>query len=139
MKRIVLLLALSVVGCSRPTQTSVVVPSDPQKIAVAEWDAITNLKTIASAQETYSNTKGAGSFGTLQQLADMQIIDPLLGVGDKKGYKFSVKVKSGDYEAVAVPRDYGVTGKRSFFINSKNELRGADKAGHEATSSDPEL
>jgi len=41
------------------------------------------------------------------------------------------------FELVAMPKEYGKTGKRSFFINGSGKLRGGDKSGVPATAADP--
>jgi hypothetical protein len=40
------------------------------------------------------------------------------------------------YEATATPIKYGRQGRKSFFIDETDKLRGADKQGAEATASD---
>lgn len=108
-------------------------------IAGNETAAILQLRTIASAETAYMTTTGAGSYGTLRQLVDSQLIDSSLGSGDKSGYRFEVRLTpNSSYEAVARPAQYGITGLRSFYLNSNDgQIRGADKKGAEATASDP--
>lgn len=58
---------------------------------------------------------------------------------ESQGYRFALRVTQDgdDYTAVATPVAYGKTGILSFFIDSKNLVRGADKGGDEATAEDP--
>jgi len=44
---------------------------------------------------------------------------------------------TGDtFEAVATPREYGKTGKRSFFVDKSGVVRGDDHGGAPATVAD---
>ena len=52
-------------------------------------------------------------------------------------YRFEVRVKPNGFEATAVPENYGVTGKQSFYLDETRTMRGADKQGAKATVSDP--
>lgn len=97
------------------------------------------MKIIVEAQELYKLSKGNGSYGTLRQLADFQIVDSSFGSGEKTGYKFAVNISTGSYEITATPTQYGVTGVRSFYLSSKGDVRGGDKRGAAADSSDPLL
>jgi hypothetical protein len=65
------------------------------------------------------------------------VSDP--GRGKLTGYSFEVRVKPGGFEATAVPVQPGISGKRSFYIDQTNVLRGAEKQGAKATSSDKEV
>ena len=108
-------------------------------MAANEAAAISTLSTIFSAQTAYQATRGGGSYGTLKQLADAQLIDARLGGGEKNGYKFDVKITSDKFcEIVATPVHYGITGQNSFYLNSSDGvIRRADKQGAEATATDP--
>ena len=110
-------------------------------MAANELAAISQLRAIASAETTYQTTTGGGSYGTLKQLIDAQSINPQIGTGQNRGYKFEVRVTSGSsYEALATPLQYGLTGLKSYYVNSSSSaIHVADKKGAEATASDPEL
>jgi hypothetical protein len=112
-----------------------------QLIAANESAAISTLRTISSAQTAYQAVSGNGSYGTLKQLADAQLVDAQLGSGEKNGYRFQVKLTSpSSYEVVATPAQYGITGRNSFYISSHDVvIHSADKRGAEATASDPIL
>ena len=66
-----------------------------------------------------------------------------LASGTRHGYRFKVEVVKDTGEglpgfiAVAVPTDYGSTGKRSFFVDETGVIRAADSQGMEATRHDP--
>ena len=88
-----------------------------------EAAAISALRTISSAQELY--TTRFNSYGTLEQLADKNMIDRILASGSRKGFVFKVKVtRDGrEWEATARPEKPGQTGKRSFHIGSDGIIR----------------
>ena len=109
-------------------------------MAANELAAISQLRAIASAETIYQATTGGGSYGTLKQLIDAQSINQQTGTGENRGYKFDVRATGSSYEAVATPVTYGLTGLKSFYMNSSNSaIHAADKKGAEATASDPQL
>jgi hypothetical protein len=109
-------------------------------MAANELAAISQLRAIASAETTYQTTTGGGSYGTLRQLIDAQSINQQISTGENRGYKFEVRATGPSYEAVATPVTYGLTGLKSFYLNSTSSaIHVADKKGAEATASDPEL
>jgi hypothetical protein len=103
------------------------------------------MRGIMGAEGAYQATTGNDNFGTLQQLGEQGLVDYILAEGHRYGYLFKVRVEKGSsespasYEAVAVPRKYGRTGLKSFYINETGVLRGADKGGAEATVNDVAL
>ena len=108
-------------------------------MAANETSAVMSLRTIASTETRQQ--AATGSYGTLKQMADSQGLEPHLASGEKGGYKFEVRV-TGDasYEATAVPVQYGITGRRSFYLNSDDaQVHGADHQGAAASGSDPAL
>jgi hypothetical protein len=58
---------------------------------------------------------------------------------ESSGYKFEMTVTGDKFEVFAVPVEYGKTGTMSYFIDQTLVLRGADRAGTSATSSDPPI
>jgi hypothetical protein len=123
-----------------------------------EDNAIANLRALASALETYR--RAYGKFPDSLELlgpappggisADAAgLVDADLAAGKKDGYTIRyliVPVKdnrpeagAGDDETfslAASPIAYGKNGRRSFFLDSTGVLRGADKQGGIATSTD---
>jgi hypothetical protein len=95
------------------------------------------MYTIMSAQHQYKATKGSGSFGTLEQLieADMMSKEMI----DNSGYRFEVTVTGDKFEVSAVPLEYGKSGNLSLFIDKTGVMRGGDRNGAAATASDPPL
>lgn len=95
------------------------------------------LYSIASAETVYRQNKGNGSYGTLEQLIPEQL--HLKEMIEHSGYKFDITVSGDKFEVTAVPVEYGKTGTRSFFMDQTFKLRGGDRNGAPATSSDPPI
>jgi hypothetical protein len=124
-----------------------------------EDDAIANLRTLATALDTYRRAYGKlpESLTPLGPAAKGAIspetaglLDSELATGARDGYTFRYTIvpaagnlpeedaeKAAGYTLAATPDQYGDTGKRSFFLNSAGLLRGDDKQGKVATSLDP--
>ncbi len=138
MKRVLWFMALAVLltGCG-PTKTEVTYEQVPQVVAGNEMAAQARLRSIVSAEMSYTMESG-GEFASLDALVEKGLMaDP--SRGKLTGYRFNVRVKSGGFEATAEPERYGITGKRSFFVDESRILRGADKRGSSASASDPEI
>lgn len=105
--------------------------------AANETAAMTRLRSIAAAEASYQVESG-GAYGTLDQLIQKRYVnDP--SAGKLTGYRFEVQVKLGGFQVTAVPQKFGVTGKRSFYVDETNVVHAADKKGAPATASDPEV
>src|SRR5437867_3342841 len=98
-----------------------------------EATAMSMLQASASAELSYKTTAGNG-YASMDQLIEQKLMtrDML----DKYGYKIELTASANQFEAVATPVEYGRTGKRSFFIDQSNVLRGDDHAGGAATIAD---
>jgi len=118
------LLLMAVAGLSGETN----VPPEMQNERVA----MGNLIAIAVAEARIKKEKG--SYTTLEELISQQAVNR--EVLDGHGYKFFVTIAGESFEAVAVPLEYGKTGKASFFINESSVLRGGDHGGAPATIAD---
>jgi hypothetical protein len=95
----------------------------PQVTAANEMAAITRLRSIANAEMAHQMDTG-GQFGSLDDLVDKGLLgDP--AKGKLSNYRFEIRVKSGGFEATAVPLQYGISGKRSFFVDESRIVRGA--------------
>lgn len=104
--------------------------------AANETAALARLRAIAAAEARYQVESG-GEYGSLDQLIQKQYVnDP--SNGKLTGYRFEVHVRPGSFQVTAVPEKFGITGKRSFYIDETNVTRAADKKGAPATASDPE-
>jgi len=129
---LIALTAALLTGCSQqPAEQSVVVT------AANETAAMARLRAIAAAEAQYQ-VQAIGEYGTLDQLIQKRYVnDP--ASGKLTGYRFEVQVRAGGFQATAVPEKFGVTGKRSFYLDETNVLHGADKKGAPATAADPEV
>ena len=101
---------------------------------------IAAMRTLHSAEMTYAATVGNGQYGLLPQLSTAGLIHPVLGIGAAHGYYFQINVSSGppaSFGIWAKPQQYGVTGRRSFYIDLTGVLRGADHGGADSGPNDP--
>jgi hypothetical protein len=109
----------------------------PQVIVGNEMAAISRLRSIVTA-EMALQFEGDGKYATLDELvAKGAMGNP--SQGKLTGYRFAVKVKPSGFEATAVPETFGVTGRRSFYVDETRIMRAADKGGLPASASDPAL
>jgi hypothetical protein len=126
-----------------------------------EDNAIAALRKLATALETYRRAYGklpealapmgpAPKNGISPEAAGL--IDAELAFGSVDGYllRYTYIAAGGNlpeedanraarYELAATPSEYGKTGRRSFFLDSSGILRGADKQGVVADSTDPRI
>jgi hypothetical protein len=123
------LILMAVAGVSNGT--------NPTPVQRNEGTAIGLMYMIASLQEQYKIHKGSGSYGTLEQLIAADLIPKEMV--ERSGYKFEITLTGDKFEVYAVPVEYGKTGTMSYFIDQTRVLRGADRAGASATSSDPQI
>lgn len=68
--------------------------------AAHESAAVATLKTINTAQVTYSST--GGNFGTIPALIGDRLLDESF-TGPKSGYRYRISASGSDYTAEAVP------------------------------------
>ncbi len=126
-----------------------------------EDDAIAALRKLAASLETYRRAYGklpdaleplgpAPKSGISPEAAGL--IDAELSAGSKDGYAFRYRIvpaggnlsqedanQAAKFELAATPIEYGKTARRSFFLDSGGILRGADKQGAVASSTDPRI
>jgi hypothetical protein len=120
---------MAVVGISGET-------NPPPKVR-NERMALGLMYSIAYAQDQYKTNKGNGSYGTLEQLIAADLVSK--GMVESSGYKFELTISGDKFEVSAVPLEYGKTGSISYFVDSTRILRGGDRSGASATSSDPPI
>lgn len=100
------------------------------------------LRTLFSAEATYQATAGMGNYGTIEELGKEKLIDFVLAEGHRFGYLFRVRQEKvstesqASIEILAVPRSYGRTGRRSFYLDETGVIRSVDKKGTEANLQD---
>lgn len=101
--------------------------------AANEGSAQQSMRTINSAEATYLNTAGSGSYGSLANMMSQSLVDSVLGQADvtaKSGYLFTVNPVGGtpaQFWAFALPTTtsgVGQTGTRRFAISEDGVMRG---------------
>jgi len=110
------------------------------RIAANEAAVLPLLEQLQAAQARYALGVGQNRFGTLSELQRAGEITGLAN-GRYRGYRIEVVVNNQavppTFQIHAVPERYRETGRRSFFIDDSGVLRGADRQGERARSSDP--
>lgn len=107
-----------------------------------ETESIQTLRIIHSAEITYQSTVGFVSFGTLQNLYLSGLIDSSTAAGSRCGYNFTVTTADNppqtppSFHITAVPQQYPISGRRSFYIDETGVIRAADRNGQPADADD---
>ena len=101
-----------------------------------EMFAISALQVIASNEQQYKAGSTNGPYGTMKELTDAKLFPFPPQELDRFGYNFEITVMGDQFEAVATPKEYGKTGKRSFFVDKSGVVRGGDHGGGPATIAD---
>ena len=99
-----------------------------------EMIAISALTVVASAEKTYRENEGKGSYSSLDDLVKQNLVQKEFL--EKYGYRFEVAASGDHFEATATPVEYGKTGKRSFFVDQSGVVRGDDHNGGPANVMD---
>jgi type IV pilus assembly protein PilA len=87
--------------------------------AANEASAISSLRTIGTAENTYSSTVGSGSYGDLAVLVSNNLVDSAIGnatsvTTPKSGYFYGVQnAGAGGFQSAAAPVSAN-TGTRNF-------------------------
>jgi hypothetical protein len=92
------------------------------------------VRSVAYAEATFKSTEGDGGYGSSDQLVSAGLLSKEML--EKYGYRIEVNASADKFEVTAVPIEYGKTGKRSYFIDQSQILRGGDHGGGAATLSD---
>ena len=114
-----------------------------REIAANESAVVGTLGTIHAAQMKYLAKEAA--FGSLGQLHQAGLIDKERSIGTQHGYVLDLKFSAGKAGSSAVfsisasPETYGGSGRTSFFIDQTGIVRGGDKEGGPADSTDPAI
>jgi hypothetical protein len=128
----------------------------------ASEDAATaDLRSVATALDTYRRAYGkfpdmltvlgpAPPNGVSPEAASL--LDADLAAGSKDGYTIRYTIipaagnlpeeeanKAETFSLASSPKEYGKSGRRSFFLDSSGILHGADKHGGLATTTDPRI
>lgn len=123
-----------------------------QDVAAREDAAIRTLRGLAEAFETYRRAWGRLP-ESLEQMGpapqnevspeQASLVNEHLAAGSQGGYSFRYRIvpapneSDSSFELAATPEEFGKNGRRSFFLDSKGKIHGADKHGTVANSADP--
>jgi len=113
--------------------------------AANEGAAIRSLIVLHQAEQTYQSTRGKGNYGTPSELQSDSLITADMARDVRSGYRFKIEVfpaSSGSpaaFSVMAVPTEYGSSGRRSFFVDETGVIRGEDNHGLEASKSTPPI
>ncbi len=128
------------------------------RMAANEASAVGSLRTINTAEVTFSTTYNSVGFGSLTALGGAVgtcanptgatstgacLIDSVLAAGQKSGYNFTITNLTGvpvvvTYTATALPVVIGQSGQRGFCTDQSGVIR-ANPAGTCSISSDAAL
>jgi hypothetical protein len=92
------------------------------------------LLMIANSETIYRQNQGKGQYGSLEQLADQQLVSK--NMFRDYGYRFELIVSGSKFTATAVPNEYNKTGRLSYFVDETGVVRGGDHGGAPATAAD---
>lgn len=104
-------------------------------VLFGESSATYALYEVHHAEMNYKDEKKKGRYGTLEELTGEKIIDK--GFGEHLGYQIEVNATAEKFDVTATPKEYGKTGRLSFFLDESGTLRAADHKGKPANASDP--
>jgi hypothetical protein len=128
---------------------------DLAEVEENEAAVIANLRKIAAAIRTYRDAWGrfpqslanlgpAGKEGASPETANL--LDAQTASGTIEGYSYRYVIlpvvgaqTERNFEVAATPLIYGKTGRKSFLLDARGALHGADKQGAPASDSDPRV
>ncbi len=123
------------------------------RMAANEASAVGSLRTINTAEVTFSTTYPSVGFAALAALGGAApcttalstaacLIDDTLATGTKSGYTFAATTSGTapfvQYSATGIPSVVGQSGQRGFYSDQSGVIR-YDAAGAAPTSSSPAL
>ncbi len=107
------------------------------RLAANEGSAVSSLRTISAANQTYRTRFGAYA-SSLSDLSSSSFIDSKLGTADappgKSGYVFTYSGTRNTWQANADPLTAGTSGNRYFFIDTSGVIR--FREGGQASTTD---
>ena len=93
------------------------------------------LYEIQDAEETFKDEKKKGRYGTLEELVAEKILER--SFAEHLGYRIELNASSEKFDVTATPKEYGKSGRLSFFLDETGTMRAADHKGKPADASDP--
>ena len=101
-------------------------------VAGREGLVVAQLRLVKQAQQFHFAKHG--EYGTFEELVDAGLLNHEPSAG---GYTIEMAVEDGGYVVEAVPDEYGPDGRRSFYLDEKGTIRGADHEGGAPQPTDP--
>lgn len=114
---------------------ALVVGARDAPVLSGETMASYTLYEVQNAEETFKDEKKKGRFGTLEELVAEKILDR--GFAENMGYRIEVNASGDKFGVTATPKEYGKSGRLSFFLDETGTMRAADHKGKPADASDP--
>ncbi|HEV3470720.1 MAG TPA: hypothetical protein VG148_15455, partial [Pyrinomonadaceae bacterium] len=102
-----------------------------------EMAAAIALGNIRTAEEVFRGKEGRERFGTLEELVAEDLFEK--NYVERLEYRFELHALGDKFEATATPKNYGKTGRRSFFLDETGVIRAADHKGKPASAQDPPI
>ncbi|HEX8653459.1 MAG TPA: DUF3352 domain-containing protein [Pyrinomonadaceae bacterium] len=102
-----------------------------------ELSVVGVLMMIRSAQTTYKEGRGKGSYATREQLVSEQLVP--MRVLETEGYRLEITTTADKFQVTATPTEYGKTGRQSFYLDESGVIRGADHGGQPGSVADKPL
>ncbi|HEV2707164.1 MAG TPA: prepilin-type N-terminal cleavage/methylation domain-containing protein [Pyrinomonadaceae bacterium] len=103
--------------------------------AANEASAISGLRTIGTAQSTYSSTLGFGAYGTMANLKAAQLIDSAIAdataAAPKSGYFFGIQNAGANGFQSAAAHSSTSTGNRRFMSNEAGVIYAQNSASND--------
>jgi hypothetical protein len=106
---------------------------------------LNDLRVFWGAQMNYQSTTGAGLYGSFSELLAAVLINSRRASGTNHGYAFTLQTINPStgipafFSVKATPVNYGVSGRRSFYIDINAVVRGGDQQGQPADENDPPI
>jgi len=115
-----LLIVVAIIGII----AAIAIPNFTQsRIAANDASAIATVRTICTAQITYSATFGNGEYAaTIDDLSDCLLIDDNISGDGRNGYTFDSTGAEGTFGVTAEPMTAGISGRREFTTDQSGIL-----------------
>jgi prepilin-type N-terminal cleavage/methylation domain-containing protein len=106
------------------------------RLTAQEKTAVANIRTLFEAQNLYHIRNG--KYGTLPELVAESFVPESYEGSGFLGYSFSV-VSAGNYHLaiVAVPTEFGISGRKGFFVDETGLIRYSTDGSPPSASSPP--
>jgi hypothetical protein len=114
---------------------AVMVGARDSPVLMGEMMATSTLSELQAAEETFKEVKKKERYGTLEELVAEKILEK--DFAEHLDYRVELSASGEKFDATATPKEYGKSGRRSFFLDETGTMRAADHKGRPATAADP--